>query len=74
MNEQHTCPECGHEFEAEADKLTGSVECPSCGETFNATPSDPEPDDSMDGDFDSGMASAGLGTDEDYGPGASEIE
>jgi len=26
-----------------------------------------EPDDSMDGDFDSGMASAGFGTDEDYG-------
>lgn len=25
-----------------------------------------EPDDSMDGDFDSGMASAGHGTDEDY--------
>jgi hypothetical protein len=24
-------------------------------------------DDSMDGDFDSGMASAGLGTDESYG-------
>jgi hypothetical protein len=24
-------------------------------------------DDSMDGDFDSAMASAGLGTDEDYG-------
>jgi hypothetical protein len=23
-------------------------------------------DDSMDGDFDSGMASAGMGTDEDY--------
>ncbi len=28
---------------------------------------DPEPDDSMDGDFDSGMASAGWGTDESYG-------
>lgn len=28
---------------------------------------DNEPDESMDGDFDSGMASAGLGTDEDYG-------
>lgn len=28
---------------------------------------DPEPDDSMDGDFDSAMASAGYGTDEDYG-------
>ena len=26
-----------------------------------------EPDDSMDGDFDSAMASAGHGTDEDYG-------
>jgi hypothetical protein len=28
---------------------------------------DCEPDDSMDGDFDSAMASAGFGTDEDYG-------
>lgn len=27
----------------------------------------PDYDDSMDGDFDSGMASAGFGTDEDYG-------
>lgn len=32
-----------------------------------------EPSDSMDGDFDSAMRDAGLGTDEDYGPGASEI-
>jgi len=28
---------------------------------------EPEYDDSMDGDFDSAMASAGFGTDEDYG-------
>jgi hypothetical protein len=28
---------------------------------------DCEYDESMDGDFDSGMASAGFGTDEDYG-------
>lgn len=28
---------------------------------------DAEYDDSMDGDFDSAMASAGFGTDEDYG-------
>lgn len=28
---------------------------------------DSEYDESMDGDFDSGMASAGFGTDEDYG-------
>ena len=33
-----------------------------------------EPNDSMDGDFDSAMASAGHGTDEDYGYfGDSEI-
>jgi hypothetical protein len=33
-----------------------------------------EPDESMDGDFDSAMASAGHGTDEDYGYfGDSEI-
>lgn len=30
---------------------------------------DDEIDESMDGDFDSGMASAGFGTDEDYGYG-----
>lgn len=28
---------------------------------------DDEPDESMDGDFDTGMTSAGFGTDEDYG-------
>ena len=31
-------------------------------------------DDSMDGDFDSGMASAGFGTDEDYGYGGYDGE
>ena len=33
-----------------------------------------EPDDSMDGDFDSAMASAGHGTDEDYNGGCFQIE
>lgn len=33
-----------------------------------------EPDDSMDGDFDSAMASAGHGTDEDYGGGTHDWE
>jgi hypothetical protein len=38
--------------------------------------SEDEPNDSMDGDFDSGMASAGLGSDEDYGHfgGSDEFE
>ena len=33
-----------------------------------------EPDESMDGDFDSAMASAGHGTDEDYGGGCYQME
>ena len=33
-----------------------------------------EPNDSMDGDFDSAMASAGHGTDEDYGGGCYQME
>jgi hypothetical protein len=33
-----------------------------------------EPDDSMDGDFDSAMASAGHGTDEDYNGGCYQME
>jgi hypothetical protein len=36
-------------------------EVTGCGE------GDAEYDDRMDGDWDSGMASAGFGTDEDYG-------
>ena len=33
-----------------------------------------EPNDSMDGDFDSAMASAGHGTDEDYNGGCHQME
>ena len=33
-----------------------------------------EPNESMDGDFDSAMASAGHGTDEDYGGGDYHME
>jgi hypothetical protein len=38
------------------------------------TADDSHYDDSMDGDFDSGMASAGFGTDEDYGCGYGDDE
>jgi hypothetical protein len=56
--------------------------CGCCGVTPGETEFDPseqfeaeeivrfedsEPNDCMDGDFDSAMASAGFGTDEDYG-------
>ena len=36
-------------------------------EMFDETDDDDYYDDSLDGDFDTGMASAGWGTDEDYG-------
>lgn len=47
-------------------------ECPLCGNTLRAAESDQEPsddwyDDQMDGDAESALASAGWGTDEDYG-------
>ena len=73
MHEHHTCPECGYEFEAGVDQITEIISCPSCGEPIGVN-AEQEPDESMDGDFDSGMRDAGFGTDEDYGPGASEIE
>lgn len=38
-----------------------------CDIVDSETPEDSHYDESMDGDFDSGMASAGFGTDEDYG-------
>lgn len=56
-----TCPHCEHEFEDEP--VDGSAECPRCGEYFNL---ESEPNESMDGDAQSALASAGMGTDEDY--------
>lgn len=57
-----TCPFCGQEFEDEP--IDGSAQCPHCKDFFNIP--DPEPDESMDGDAASALASAGMGTDEDY--------
>lgn len=58
-------------LDADHDKMTDL-----CRKAQNAFQNDDEdidfpdePDESMDGDFDSGMASAGFGTDEDYGGG-----
>ena len=51
------------------DELTDIEEDINLEDDFN----DSE-DDSMDGDFGSGMASAGWGTDEDYGGGFDELD
>jgi hypothetical protein len=81
-----TCPECKHTFrdcpvtDGTDDATAGSAQCPECGEFFNINldgsewnPKPEEPNESMDGDHDSAMRDAGMGTDEDYGPSASEI-
>ncbi len=57
------CPDCGDEI---PDDVQEGQECANCGHVFCAERSDDEPDDSMDGDAASALASAGLGTDEDY--------
>lgn len=57
------CPDCGDEI---PDDVESGQECANCGHVFvEETPND-EPDDSMDGDAGSALASAGFGTDEDY--------
>lgn len=61
-----TCPFCEHEFED--TPVEGSAQCPRCEEFFNVEPA-PAIDESLDGDHASGLASAGFGTDEDYGGG-----
>jgi hypothetical protein len=53
-------------------RIVAEFDDPATIEAFNAALEqegfgEHEPDDSMDGDFDSGMASAGYGSDEDYG-------
>ena len=45
----------------------GSIVTCELVEEFDVPTHDDEEDESMDGDFDSAMASAGFGTDEDYG-------
>lgn len=47
-----------------SDTIERSVLCPDC---FFGDDDDNHYDDSMDGDHESGLASAGWGTDEDYG-------
>jgi hypothetical protein len=56
------------DFEVVANRFGLSlVEVYEIGKEHGDFFEDPGYDDSMDGDFDSAMASAGFGTDEDYG-------
>ena len=81
------CPECGatgqhYVFCSHRDNETPQLEQffarDSAGDEVppdtDGSSGDCEPDESMDGDFDSAMTSAGLGTDEDYGAGTHDWE
>ncbi len=45
----------------------GGIDFCELVQDFDISPQEDEVDESMDGDFDSAMKSAGFGTDEDYG-------
>lgn len=57
------CPDCG---EAIPDDVVEGQACSNCEHVFTTEQPNDEPDDSMDGDAASALASAGFGTDEDY--------
>ncbi len=61
------CPDCGEDIPDAADD---GEECVNCGHVFSierGVDDDFDFQDDLDGDFDTGMTSAGFGTDEDYG-------
>lgn len=68
------CPNCEFHFQADLYQIhDDGIECPNCRSLFNPSPEEEpieteetEPNDSMDGDHESGLASAGFGTDESY--------
>jgi Zn ribbon nucleic-acid-binding protein len=73
------CQSCGFRYEPRDFIIRRLNEAPD-GDNLEADGSNPdekeyfEPDPGdMDGDFDTSMRDAGLGTDEDYGPSAAEI-
>lgn len=67
-----TCPSCGSDDLDLTDDELG-CECAECGHVWYPHDDSSSYDDSMDGDAGSALASAGLGTDEDYG-GGSDID
>jgi rubredoxin len=67
-----TCPTCGSDDLDLTDDELG-CECAECGHVWDVSDEDEDFSDPMDGDHESALASAGLGTDESYG-GGSDID
>ena len=72
-HEDYPCCGCGSDLE----RFDDSDICQGCGEPDNYCVCDEyeddcDGDDSMDGDHESGLASAGFGMDEDYLPGGGD--
>ena len=72
QNAEQALEDKGHELwqleiQCVAYNANGNIARCEVVEAFDVPYSENEIDESMDGDFDSAMTSAGLGTDEDYG-------
>jgi len=63
LDTEEYCEDCGEELDTDCQ---GRQRCPNCDEPCPDCSDGGGPDESMDGDFDTGMTSAGHGMDEDY--------
>lgn len=62
------CVACGNVIQKEGGESVNGLLCSDCGQGENEQEcEEPDYDDSMDGDAQSALSSAGWGTDEDYG-------
>lgn len=66
MDTTGTCPVCGSD-DVEFTNDDMDLVCVDCDHEWPAPPQDEREYDSMDGDHESALASAGFGNDEDYG-------
>lgn len=58
------CPDCG---ETIPDNVQEGEQCANCDHVFCGSHPDDGPNEDMDGDAESALGSAGMGTDEYYG-------
>jgi hypothetical protein len=77
--DEDICDECGEllddcECDLDEDMEDCPGDCGKCPDTTNCCNYEGEPDESMDGDLQTGLRDAGFGVDEDYGVFDSDLD